>query len=109
MVFGIPEDKSYQGNAIIDKILENTNSDDVKTCISIIKGEIPLEYDEGIGWRSNIRYSLIPPPSHRTETSEGRMQPPSGAQNRFALRLAGHQSPSPYCAGWDRREIAVYS
>ena len=49
MVFGIPEDKSYQGNAIIDKILENTNSDDVKTCISIIKGEIPLDM-----WRRYI-------------------------------------------------------
>lgn len=43
LVFGIPEDRSYQGNAIIDKILEKTNSDDVKTCISIIKGEIPLD------------------------------------------------------------------
>ena len=43
LVFGIPEDRSYQGNAIIDKILENTNSDDVNTCISIIKGEIPLD------------------------------------------------------------------
>ena len=35
-----------------------------------------------------------------------------GARNRFALRLAGHQSPSPYCAGWDRlgkRELIVYS
>lgn len=49
LVFGIPEDKSYQGNAIIDKILENTNSDDVKTCISIIKGEIPLDM-----WRRYI-------------------------------------------------------
>ena len=29
-------------------------------------------------------------------------KPPSGAQNRYALRLAGHQSPSPSCAGWDR-------
>ena len=27
-----------------------------------------------------------------------------GARNRCALRLAGHQSPSPDCAGWDRRE-----
>ena len=43
LVFGIPEDRSYQGNAIIDKILGKTNSDDVKTCISIIKGEIPLD------------------------------------------------------------------
>ena len=30
-----------------------------------------------------------------------RMKPPSGARNRYALRLAGHQSPSPSCAGWD--------
>ena len=43
LVFGIPEDRSYQGNAVIEKILEKTNSDDVKTCISIIKGEIPLD------------------------------------------------------------------
>ena len=49
-----------------------------------------------------------------------------GAQNRYALRLAGHQSPrhgcagwdrlittcfwsAPYFAGWDRLGIAVYS
>ena len=25
-----------------------------------------------------------------------------GAQNRYALRLAGHQSPRHGCAGWDR-------
>ena len=34
------------------------------------------------------------------------MQPPSGAQNRFALRLAGHQSPRHSCAGWDRRGVS---
>ena len=34
---------------------------------------------------------------------------PSGAQNRYALRLAGHQSPSPSCAGWDRRGWEVYN
>ena len=27
-----------------------------------------------------------------------------GARNRFALWLAGHQSPAPCFAGWDRRE-----
>lgn len=43
LVFGIPENRPYQGNAIIDKILKTTESDDVKTCISIIKGEIPLD------------------------------------------------------------------
>ncbi len=30
------------------------------------------------------------------------MKPPSGARNRFALRMAGHQSPRHGCAGWDR-------
>lgn len=43
LVFGIPENRPYQGSAIIDKIFQTTESDDVKTCISIIKGEIPLE------------------------------------------------------------------
>ena len=27
-----------------------------------------------------------------------------GARNRYALRLAGHQSPAPCYAGWDRLE-----
>ena len=26
-----------------------------------------------------------------------------GAQNRYAIRLAGHQSPRHGCAGWDRQ------
>ena len=34
------------------------------------------------------------------------MQPPSGAQNRFALRLAGHQSPRHSFSGWDRRGVS---
>ena len=29
-------------------------------------------------------------------------KPPSGARNRYALRLADHQRSSPYYAGWDR-------
>ena len=32
-----------------------------------------------------------------------------GARNRYAIRLAGHQSPRHGCAGWDRLGIAVYS
>ncbi|MQN83568.1 hypothetical protein [Segatella copri] len=28
-----------------------------------------------------------------------------GAQNRYAIRLAGHQSPRHGCAGWDRWAI----
>ena len=31
-----------------------------------------------------------------------RRKPPSGARNRYALRLADHQRSSPCCAGWDR-------
>ena len=38
-----------------------------------------------------------------------RGKPPSGAQNRYAIRLADHQRSSPDFAGWDRLEIAVYS
>ena len=29
-----------------------------------------------------------------------------GARNRYALRLAGHQSPRHGCAGWDRLTLA---
>ena len=32
-----------------------------------------------------------------------------GAQNRYALRLAGHQSPRHGCAGWDRFAITYYN
>ena len=42
LVFGIREEGSYQDNVIIDRILKNTESEEVRTCISIIKGEIPL-------------------------------------------------------------------
>ena len=33
-------------------------------------------------------------------------KPPSGAQNRYALRLADHQRSSPCYAGWDRLAVA---
>ena len=39
----------------------------------------------------------------------GREKPPSGAQNRYAIRLADQSKVSPDFAGWDRLEIAVYS
>ena len=32
-----------------------------------------------------------------------------GAQNRYALRLAGHQSPRHGCAGWDRQAVMGFS
>ena len=31
-----------------------------------------------------------------------------GARNRYAIRLAGHQSPRHGCAGWDRLDITCY-
>ena len=34
-----------------------------------------------------------------------RRKPPSGAQNRYALRLADHQRSSPCFAGWDRLAV----
>ena len=46
---------------------------------------------------------LSPRPSH--PQGRGR-KPPSGAQNRYALRLADHQRSSPCYAGWDRLTIA---
>ena len=38
-----------------------------------------------------------------------RGKPPSGARNRYALRLADHQRSSLDCAGWDRRGKRVYN
>ena len=32
-----------------------------------------------------------------------------GARNRYAIRLAGHQSPRHGCAGWDRFAITYYN
>ena len=32
-----------------------------------------------------------------------------GAQNRYAIRLTGHQSPRHGCAGWDRFAITYYN
>ena len=32
-----------------------------------------------------------------------------GAQNRYAIRLAEHQSPRHGCAGWDRFAITYYN
>ena len=50
------------------------------------------------------------PPLISVFSPQGRRgKPPSGAQNRFVLRLADHQRPTPSCAGWDRQGIAVYN
>ena len=53
-----------------------------------------------------LQWSLRPlrfPRSRGTETSGEREETALlGARNRYALRLAGHQSPRHGCAGWDR-------
>ncbi len=48
------------------------------------------------------------PPLISVFSPQGRRgKPPSGARNRYALRLADHQRSSPYCAGWDRLGITI--
>ena len=46
------------------------------------------------------------PPLFSVFSPQGRREkPPSGAQNRYALRLADHQRSSPCYAGWDRQGL----
>ena len=48
------------------------------------------------------------PPLISVFSPQGRRgKPPSGAQNRYALRMADHQRSSPYCAGWDRLDAGL--
>ena len=50
------------------------------------------------------------PPLISVFSPQGRRgKPPSGARNRFALRLAGHQSPRHILRDGTARGIAVYS
>ena len=43
------------------------------------------------------------PPLFSVFSPQGRRgKPPSGAQNRYAIRLSDHQRSSTYCAEWDR-------
>ena len=47
------------------------------------------------------------PPLISLFSPQGRRgKPPSGAQNRYALRLADHQRSTPGCAGWDRLKLS---
>ena len=68
---------------------------------------------DNVFFRKPIRPSLPlrkAPPLISVFSPQGRRgKPPSGAQNRFVLRLADHQSSTPSCAGWDRQGIAVYN
>ena len=46
------------------------------------------------------------PPLISVFSPQGRRgKPPSGARNRYALRLADHQRSTPNYAGWDRQDI----
>ena len=50
------------------------------------------------------------PPLISVFSPQGRRgKPPSGARNRFALRLAGHQNPRQVMRDGTAGEIAVYS
>ena len=47
------------------------------------------------------------PPLISVFSPQGRRgKPPSGARNRYALRLADHQKSAPNCAEWDRRGVS---
>ena len=66
-----------------------------------------LTVKEGI-FRKPTRPSLplrkAPPLTPTLSPQERGRKPPSGAQNRYAIRLADHQRSSPCFAGWDRRK-----
>ena len=66
-----------------------------------------LTVKEGI-FRKPTRPSLplrkAPPLPPTLSPQERGRKPPSGAQNRYAIRLADHQRSSPCFAGWDRRK-----
>ena len=49
------------------------------------------------------------PPLISVFSPQGRRgKPPSGAQNRYAIRLSDHQRSTPYCAGWDRLDTMLF-
>ena len=58
--------------------------------------------------RPSLPLRKAPPLTPALSPPERGRKPPSGAQNRYALRLAGHQSPRHGCAGWDRLGITCY-
>ena len=51
----------------------------------------------------NSLYDPFGSPVSGGQKPQGRgRKPPSGARNRFAIRLADQSKVSPCCAGWDR-------
>ena len=55
--------------------------------------------------RPSLPLKKAPPLISVFSPQRRRGKPPSGAQNRYAIRLAGHQSPRHGCAGWDRQAV----
>ena len=55
--------------------------------------------------RPSLPLKKAPPLTPALSPQERWRKPPSGAQNRYAIRLADHQRSSPYYAGWDRMGI----
>ena len=55
--------------------------------------------------RPSLPLRKAPPLTPALSPQERGRKPPSGAQNRYAIRLADHQRSAPSCAGWDRLGI----
>ena len=67
-----------------------------------------LSHHKGIVLKSSrpsLPLKKAPPLTPAFSPQGRRGKPPSGARNRYALRLAGHQSPRHGYAGWDRLTI----
>ena len=56
--------------------------------------------------RPSLPLRKAPPLTPALSPQERGRKPPSGARNRFALRLADHQRSAPCCAGWDRLDAS---
>ena len=71
-----------------------------------------LSHHKGIVLKSSrpsLPLKKAPPLSPALSPQERGRKPPSGAQNRYALRLAGHQSPRQIVRDGTAGGIAVYS
>ena len=60
-------------------------------------------------WHHFFTLKKAPPLISVFSPQARRRKPPSGARNRYALRLADHQRSTPCCAGWDRQAVMEIS
>ena len=65
------------------------------------KQKLKLDADKAAEKAQHLRFGKAEITPALSPQERGR-KPPSGARNRYALRLADHQRSTPYCAGWDR-------